>query len=84
MDIDYLIDVVFKQQAPLDVQQIEKSSIDYYIATTNARTGEVEYFSPKNEKNVFELMRASKAIPFFYGKSISINGQRYHDGSNSS
>jgi predicted patatin/cPLA2 family phospholipase len=29
-------------------------------------------------------MRASKAFPFFYGKSIPINGQYYHDGSNSS
>lgn len=84
MDIDYLIDIVFKQQAPLRVKQIEKSSIDYYIATTNSRTGKVEYFSPKNKENVFELMRASKAFPFFYGKSIPINGKYYHDGSNSS
>lgn len=84
MDIDYLIDVVFKKQAPLYVKKVYDSPIRYYIAATNAHSGKVEYFSQKDGINIFELMRASKAIPFFYGKSVGINGSAYHDGSNSS
>lgn len=84
MDIDYLIDVVFKKQAPLQVKKIYDSPIRYYIAATNAHSGTVEYFSQKDGIDIFELMRASKAIPFFYGKSVDINWSLYHDGSNSS
>lgn len=84
MDIDYLIDIVFKKQTPLHVKTVYTSPIKYYIATTHAQSWEVEYFSQKDGIDIFELMRASKAIPFFYGRSVNINGSRYHDGSNSS
>lgn len=84
MDIDYLIDVVFKKQAPLYVKKIYDSPIRYYIGATNAHSGKVEYFSQKDGIDIFELMRASKAMPFFYGRSVDINWSLYHDGSNSS
>lgn len=78
MDIDYLIDEVFKKQDPLDVEQLVSSGINYQIATTNVKTGRAEHFSPES-CDVFELMRASKAMPVLYRKKVLINGKEYFD-----
>jgi len=77
-NVDYLIDDVFKVQDPLNAEAVMNSGIDCRIAVTNAETGKVEHFSPL-ECDVFELMRASMAMPLVYGKKIPLNGNLYHD-----
>ena len=44
IDIDYLIDEVFKKQDALDEEKIYNSKITYLIPATNVDTGEIEYF----------------------------------------
>lgn len=66
IDIDYLIDDIFKKQDPLDVHAIYQSSITYAISMTDVETGIVEYLSNKDSIDIFEIMRATKAMPFFY------------------
>ena len=83
IDIDYLIDVVFKKQCPLDIDAIKNSPIAYYISATNANTWKVEFFSNHENNDIFELMRASKAMPVFYWKKVNINNQCYIDSPNS-
>lgn len=80
IDIDYLIDIVFKKLEPLDTKAEKESEIQYLISTTNTETGEVEYFSNKDNVDVFELMRASKSIPVFFNKKVKINGKLHNDG----
>ncbi len=77
IDIDYLIDEVFKKQDPLNVKKIKNSKIDYYISVTNAKTGNVEFISGKN--NIFEVMRATKAMPVIYGKCVKLGRNTYCD-----
>ncbi len=79
IDIDYLIDVVFKKQAVLDTGKIYRSKILFLIPATNVKTGHVDYFSNKNKDDIFESLRASKAIPIVYNKSIRIGEHRYCD-----
>lgn len=83
IDIDYLIDEVFKKQDELNAKNIHKSKINFLIAATNYDSGSVEYFSPK-EHDIFEIMRASKALPLAFGKTVKIDDERYCDTSNSS
>lgn len=84
LDIDYLVDTVFKQQTPLNVESLLSSSIIFEIPVTNTRSGVVEFKSPQVE-DIFELMRATKAVPWAYGRSVELSdGQSYIDGSNSS
>lgn len=84
LDIDYLIDVVFKEQIPLDVDALLSSSIIFEIPVTNADSAVVDFKSPDVE-DIFELMRATKAVPWAYGRSVElVDGHRYIDGSNSS
>lgn len=77
IDIDYLIDEVFKNQDILNHNNIKNSKIDYYISVTNVKTADVDFLS--TEENIFEKMRATKAMPIVYGKKINIDGKKYCD-----
>ncbi len=80
MDIDYLVDEVFRKQEPLDVEAINNSPIKFYIAATDLGTGKIKYFSNKDGVDNFELLRASSAIPIAFNKSVNIQGREYVDG----
>ncbi len=79
IDIDYVIDEVFKKQEPLNVKNIYSSKIHYLIPAINYDSGAMEYFSNKNGDDIFEAMRATKAMPLAFNKVIKINGRRYCD-----
>ena len=80
MDIDFLIDEIFKKTDPLNIKKLQKTKINLQIATTHEKTGEIKFFSNFKKFDIFEVLRASKAIPFFYGKKIKIKKEKYCDG----
>jgi predicted patatin/cPLA2 family phospholipase len=63
INIDYLIDEVFKKQDPLDQSEVHNSPINYIIPALQAKTAEVIYSSSKDLVDTFEAMRASMAMP---------------------
>lgn len=79
MDIDYLIDEVFKKQCPLDVTAIQQSPMELLIPATHAITGEVRYFSNRDKVDHFEVLRAAKAVPIAYGRRVYIGDEPYLD-----
>jgi len=79
IDIDYLIDEVFKKQDPLDIEKVYTSNIEFLIPATNDETGEVKYFSNRDDDDIFEAMRAAKAMPLAFNKRVKINGSTYCD-----
>lgn len=81
LDIDYLIDDVFKKQIPLDEDKVYKSNIKFFISSFNQTTGEIVYFDNHNNMDVFESMRASKAVPILYKliPSVKIKRSLYFD-----
>lgn len=82
IDIDYLIDEVFKKEDRLKTSEVMKSDIDLYIAATNYKTGKLHYFSNRtmgDEEEIFDILRASKAMPIAYNKRIKISGEKFCD-----
>ena len=82
IDIDYLIDEIFGKQDRLDTKAVMKSNIDLFIAATNSKTAELKYFSNKflrNEEDIFDILRASKAMPIAFNKKIKIDGEKFCD-----
>lgn len=79
IDIDYLIDEVFKKQDPLDVAKIHTKNTDYYITATHANTWRIEYLRNSPTSDLFEMMRATKAMPVFYGKKVLVDNEPYID-----
>ena len=81
LNVDYMIDEVFKKYIPLDKNKIKNSKTKFIVPLTNADNGQAEYFDNKTKMDFFEILKAAMAAPFAYGKEIKINGSYYIDGS---
>lgn len=79
MDLNYLVDDVFGQQSPLNIDAIKLSDIKLFISATEYSTGEAKFFT--NKDDVFEALRASKAIPLITAQKVMIDGAEYINGS---
>lgn len=80
IDIDFLVDEVIKNKFPLDLETLRESDISLDISVTEANTGKGYFFSKDSSVNFYELLRASMAIPYFYGKKVKLNESPYYDG----
>lgn len=76
--LDYLIDL-FKGPVKLDLERVFKSRPSIIYNLTNFQTGAPSYFDAKRA-DIFDLMRASSALPCVYRNPIYIDGDRYIDG----
>ena len=84
MDIDYLIDFIFKKKEPLNVETIRGSKTRLIIAATRKRDGEVTFFDDWKRFDIFEVLRATKSMPYVYNKNVNIEGEFYRDSMRSS
>lgn len=79
IDLAYLIDYVFKQGVPLNVEAIAKAPTRFHIVLTDCHTGQAEFFHAKDE-NIFDALRASASMPFATLGFWSVCGKPYTDG----
>lgn len=85
LDIDYVIDIVFKKEFPLDIANMQNSGVEVVVPATCFETGELAYFDSKDTNlDWFEVLRAAKALPIVYGKKIQIGSLHYFDTPHSS
>ena len=80
VNVDYLIDCILKKRVPLKESAVKRSKMHLIVPLTNTVTGNVCYFDNRTHYNFFEVLRASMAMPFAYGKSVQIGLSRYIDG----
>jgi predicted patatin/cPLA2 family phospholipase len=66
LDIDYLIDEVFRKAYPLKPKALRDASFTVHVPALDLCTGDLRYFDAKNTSNVFDVLRAAKAQPVFY------------------
>ena len=80
-DIDYLVDEIFKKKERLDLDRLNSKKTRFFISATNAKTGQLEYFlANSGERDIFQLMRASKSIPVFSGYGKRVHLDTYDNG----
>ncbi|MEK6964491.1 MAG: patatin-like phospholipase family protein [Nanoarchaeota archaeon] len=79
VDVDYLIDWIFKKEMPLNIKKVRNSKTLLLLPVTNYDTGKVEYLSNKSQVDLLEALRAAEAVPIVYRKIIEIMGKRYVD-----
>ncbi|MDO8522547.1 MAG: hypothetical protein Q7S08_04700 [bacterium] len=80
MDIDYLVDIVFKEQERLDTGALNSSAIRWFVPIEDFDAGNARYVSVKDALDPFEILRATTADPIIFGRKIPIAGKRYTDG----
>ncbi|OGG51955.1 hypothetical protein A3C18_01800 [Candidatus Kaiserbacteria bacterium RIFCSPHIGHO2_02_FULL_54_11b] len=80
MNIDYLVDVVFKQQELFNESSLKQSPTAIFVAVRNVDTGQTEFLDATRSPEPLELLRATKAIPILYRKTVRLGGKTYIDG----
>lgn len=79
MDVDYLVDTIIRKFEPLDLETLSNLRTRYFIPVKSAKTGKGRYFSCREGIDIHEILRATKALPFFYGRTVNIGGELYLD-----
>ena len=80
IDIDFLVDDVLTYRVPLDVGAVEASDILLHIGLTSASTGRLVWATNKSQWPLLESLRATAALPIFYGREVSLGNDSYVDG----
>ncbi len=78
MDVDKLVSR-FRGAEPLEVERLGDVPTQTFIAVTHCRAGQAEYLR-LTPRNAFSVLTATMALPFAYGKVVTIDGQPYIDG----
>lgn len=80
INVDYLVDEIFKKKVPLNTRNIEKTTTRYFFSVTNIATGKTEFVTNKSLFDFYEVMRAAKAVPILYRKKVRLGIKKYIDG----
>jgi predicted patatin/cPLA2 family phospholipase len=78
MDIDGLVEV-FQGDLALDAERIALSATTLRIAVTNCTTGAADHVAA-TRANVYDLLKATMALPIVYGRVVPVEGVPYIDG----
>lgn len=79
--LDYLVEL-FKGPVRLDLNAVMRATSTLEYVLTDYTTGRAAYFDAKRP-DLFDLMRASSALPRVYPLPVMIDGQPYYDGGQS-
>lgn len=80
IDINYLVDEVLKRQLPEGVRMLAKTSTHYFIPVMKTSNKTRRYISNSDNIDIFETLRAAKALPVFFGDTVTLEGEGYIDG----
>ena len=80
LNIDYLVNTVFKKTVPLDHEAVRHSQIQFLIPVINTETGLIRYVSNEldEEADVFKTLIAAKTVPVVAGGPQYIDDMKRH------
>jgi predicted patatin/cPLA2 family phospholipase len=78
MDIEGLVEV-FQGELALDARELSRSATALYVAVTNCNTGAADHVAA-TQSNLFQLLKATMALPVVYGRVVQVEGVPYIDG----
>lgn len=82
IDLDYIYSHLSNEdgESPLDFDTINENSAQFVIVSTNAESGEAEYFTKSDiGKNSYDAFKTSSCIPVV-NKAYSFGEKSYYDG----
>jgi predicted patatin/cPLA2 family phospholipase len=80
VDIDFLVDIALKQRHPLNLAKLHAAQAPLLTVLTEAASGEERIVSNREELDLYEVMRATAALPGLYNKTVPLGDRRYLDG----
>jgi predicted patatin/cPLA2 family phospholipase len=79
LDIDHLVDEVFKRKYPLNVSALLNSRMHCGFAATRLSDAK-QVILPPDRNSIYKIFKAALAMPGCYPDPIHINGEAYVDG----
>ncbi|MDD4290529.1 MAG: patatin-like phospholipase family protein [Patescibacteria group bacterium] len=76
IDLDYLIDEVFWQKKPINIDKLKDKN--FLVPLVNYTEGNIEYFKSDHE-NFKEILKASMCIPWISKKTYEIENTKFVD-----
>ncbi len=83
LNVDLIVDSM-RDRFPFDQTKLRRTNKELFLRVTDYDTLETRYISSSEGFDWYDVMRASMAIPFVYGKQVTLSGHRYFDGDVSS
>jgi predicted patatin/cPLA2 family phospholipase len=80
VDIDYMVDVALKKKCPLDLDTLHGSPCLLQAILTDAETGEATVFTNRDNMDIYEVIRATAALPALYNRKVKVGDRAYIDG----
>lgn len=81
LDIDFVFDVVLKQEFPLEMEHLAQSPTPFEVVVLNVDTGQAEMRPiTVNSGWEWETIKAAVAMPVVYNRLITLPGGRFVDG----
>lgn len=85
IDVDFLIDTVLRCQHPLDLGEMRSAHANLLTVLTDAETAGIRIASSEQmSPDIYEVFRATAALPLLYNKRVSVGDRQYVDGGISS
>ena len=82
MDIDYLVDHIGKKARRLDIEKLLSANTMLHIPLTEFSNGKARYVTNRTQGiDLWEVFRASAALPILYNKPVKVGDRLYVDGS---
>ncbi|MFC1687762.1 patatin-like phospholipase family protein [Patescibacteria group bacterium] len=78
LDLEYLVKIFQNEKSLLDIEAVMNSPSTIIYTLTEYPSGKETHLVPTRQ-NIFDLMRASAALPLVYGL-VTINSKKYIDG----
>ncbi len=79
LDLDYLVDEVFRRRVPLDVEALHDAGVPLHVPATDVSDGSLRYFD-LSRRDPFPVLRAAMSLPGAVTRATRIDDRRYVDG----
>jgi predicted patatin/cPLA2 family phospholipase len=79
IDIDFIVDVLMKEEMSLNLKNLRAARTKLFLPVVHWKNGNLKYFSNHDDVDWYAVVKAAKAIPIAYGRSVKILTERYHD-----
>lgn len=81
LDLDWLFDQVIRKSYPIERDALLRVPTELRVSVTDAETGRNALISATTEGvDPCDLLKASAAVPFYYGRSVRFLGRDWVDG----
>lgn len=79
LDLDYLIDTVFRHRVPLDLDALGDAGVPIHVPATDVADGSLRYFD-LTRRDPFPVLRAAMSLPGAVTQATHIDDGAYVDG----